>query len=161
MARRSVTGRWRIVEMELWDREAMDLVQPATIEVAQDGTGSFHFIVVQAGLDYRVSEDRQRVEFSWEGFDEDTPVTGRGWASVEGDGTLSGRIYFHMGDDSAFSAVARQISEAPHRRSRKPLPARAARSTRHTAFVFADRDSGGSRSSTRWRRGLRVAGAGH
>jgi len=106
MTKRSVSGRWRIVEMELWDREAMDLVEPAMIEFARDDAGSFHFIAVQAGLDYRVSEqDPERVEFSWEGFDEDTPVTGRGWALVEDDGTLSGRIYFHMGDDSAFSAV--------------------------------------------------------
>jgi hypothetical protein len=116
MARRTVTGRWRIVEMELWDREAMGLVEPAMIEFARDGTGSFHFIVVQAGLDYRVSDhDRRRVEFSWEGFDEGTPVTGRGWASVEDDGTLSGRIYFRMGDDSAFSAVRAADICAPTR----------------------------------------------
>jgi hypothetical protein len=105
MARRSVIGRWRIVEMELWGRDAMDLVEPAMMEFARNGTGSFHFIVVQADLDYRLSEDRRGAEFSWEGFDEDTPVTGRGWASVDDDGTLSGRIFFHMGDDSAFSAV--------------------------------------------------------
>jgi hypothetical protein len=109
MARRNVTGRWRIVEMELWDRDAIDLVEPAMIEFARDGTGAFHFIVVQAGLDYRLSEDRHRAEFSFEGFDEDTPVTGRGWASVDDDGALSGRIFFHMGDDSAFSAVRAEM----------------------------------------------------
>jgi hypothetical protein len=105
MARRTVTGRWRIIEMELWDRDAIDLVEPAMIEFGRDGTGSIQFIVVQAGLDYRLSEDRRRAEFSFEGSDEGTPVTGRGWASVDDDGVLSGRIFFHMGDDSAFSAV--------------------------------------------------------
>jgi hypothetical protein len=109
MARRNVTGRWRIVEMELWDRDAIDLVEPAMIEFARDGTGAFHFIVVRARLDYRLFEDRHRAEFSFEGFDEDTPVTGRGWASVDDDGALSGRIFFHMGDDSAFSAVRAEM----------------------------------------------------
>jgi hypothetical protein len=103
----SVTGRWRMLEMELWDRDALDLAGQAMIEFAKDGTGSFNVIAVQAGLDYRVSDrdGPQRVEFTWEGFDEGDQVSGRGWASLEDDGTLRGRIYFHMGDDSGFSAV--------------------------------------------------------
>jgi hypothetical protein len=78
--------------MELWDREAMDPVEPAMIEFARNGIGTFPFTAVPAGLDYRGSEqDRERVEFSWEAFDEDTSVRGRGWALVEDDATLSGR----------------------------------------------------------------------
>ena len=46
----------------------------------------------------------ERLEFSWEGFDEGDSVSGRGWAILEGD-KLNGRIYFHMGDDSSFVAV--------------------------------------------------------
>jgi hypothetical protein len=45
------------------------------------------------------------VEFSWEGFDEGDPVSGRGWAMLEPDGSLRGRFYFHLGDDSGFHAV--------------------------------------------------------
>jgi hypothetical protein len=29
----SITGRWRIIEMELWDQEATDLLGPAFIEI--------------------------------------------------------------------------------------------------------------------------------
>jgi hypothetical protein len=36
----SVVGRWRIVETENWDRDALDLVAPAFIEFDEDGLGS-------------------------------------------------------------------------------------------------------------------------
>jgi hypothetical protein len=36
----SVTGRWRITEMDMWDREAIDLVQPGFFEFTDDGFGS-------------------------------------------------------------------------------------------------------------------------
>jgi hypothetical protein len=32
-------------------------------------------------------------------------VSGRGWATLALDGTLSGRLFFHMGDDSSFRAT--------------------------------------------------------
>ncbi|MEV6341937.1 hypothetical protein [Actinoplanes sp. NPDC051851] len=36
-------------------------------------------------------------------------VTGRGWAALAEDGTLDGRIFFHLGDDSGFHAVRAQL----------------------------------------------------
>lgn len=33
------------------------------------------------------------------------PPVGRGWEVLEGDGSLRGHIYFHLGDDSGFRAV--------------------------------------------------------
>jgi hypothetical protein len=44
------------------------------------------------------------VEFSWAGDDEGTESSGRGWAEIGKDGRLQGRLYFHLGDDSAFVA---------------------------------------------------------
>jgi hypothetical protein len=43
------------------------------------------------------------VEFSWEGGDgaDGTPLTGRGWAILDGDG-LTGMFCIHEGDDSEF-----------------------------------------------------------
>ena len=49
--------------------------------------------------------DPHAVEFSWEGQDELDHASGRGWAVVGEDGTLTGRVFFHLGDDSSFSAV--------------------------------------------------------
>ena len=49
-------------------------------------------------------QGRPGIEFSWEGNDEMDPASGRGWAALSPDGTLEGRIFFHMGDDSWFRA---------------------------------------------------------
>jgi hypothetical protein len=32
-----LTGRWRIVEMDMWDRDAIDLIEPGFIESAHQG----------------------------------------------------------------------------------------------------------------------------
>ena len=103
----SIDGRWRIVEMEVWDREAIDLLGPASIEIGPDNEGSFRFIAVEASMDVRQSDrDGLRgVEFTWEGHDEGDPTSGRGWAAAAPDGTLTGRIFIHLGDDSSFLAV--------------------------------------------------------
>ena len=99
-------GRWHITEMELWDREDLDLVGPAFIEFDREGPGEFQFIAVQGCLDCRVSErgGMPAVEFSWEGQDEGDESLGRGWAILR-DGVLEGRWFFHRGDDSWFRAT--------------------------------------------------------
>jgi len=103
----SITGRWRIVEMELWDSDALKLVAPPFIEFGEDGLGSFGFIAVQGELDCRevIRDGRPGVEFSWEGNDECDPASGRGWAVLEAGDSLRGHIFFHLGDDSGFTAV--------------------------------------------------------
>ena len=47
-------GEWRIVEMEQWDKDYIDLVVPGYFTVEKDGTGSFHFGTVEAEIDSRV-----------------------------------------------------------------------------------------------------------
>ena len=49
----SVVGRWRIVETENWDQDALDLVAPAFIEFDEDGLGSLGFIAVEGSIDWR------------------------------------------------------------------------------------------------------------
>ncbi len=102
----SVIGRWRINQMDNWDQEAVDLVQPGFIEFDDNGLGGLGFIVVTGELDCRDTDrdGRPGVEFSWQGSDEGDDVSGRGWAVLNPDGTLEGHIYFHLGDDSAFRA---------------------------------------------------------
>jgi hypothetical protein len=97
-------GRWRIVEMGGWDRDAIDLVEPGFIEFARDGTGQFGFIAVRGWLDCRpVQRDgRVGVEFTWDGVDEGDQISGRGWASLVDDAGIEGHLFFHMGDDSRF-----------------------------------------------------------
>ena len=96
-------GRWRIAEMALWAKDAVDLVEPAYIRF--DGEeGEMRFIAVRAWLDVRYTSngDAPRAEFSWEGVDEGDPRSGRGWLETGADGRLVGHFYFHMGDDSEF-----------------------------------------------------------
>jgi hypothetical protein len=96
-------GTWRIVETELWDEDALDLVVPAHITFTSEGLGHFQMIAVQGGIDARF--DGKRVEFSWVGDDDGSETNGRGWAEIVKDGKLRGRIYFHQGDDSGFVAT--------------------------------------------------------
>jgi len=111
-------GRWRIVEMDLWDRDALDLVQPAYIEFDDCGRGRFGFIAVEGDLDCRYAEvdGRARLDFTWEGDNEGDARSGRGWAQLECDGSLRGHFFFHTGDDSGFLAV-RDALELSRRRS--------------------------------------------
>lgn len=71
-------GKWRIVEMDLWDAEAIDLLGPAFIEF-HGKTGSFRFIAVECSMDVRSPAElaKHDAEFSFEGFDDCDPTTGR------------------------------------------------------------------------------------
>ena len=50
---RKLIRNWRIVEMELWDPEDVDLVGPAFIEFRANGQGEFQFIAVRGFMDVR------------------------------------------------------------------------------------------------------------
>lgn len=110
----SIIGKWRITEMDAWDREAIDLVGPAFIEFQGQG-GQFHFIAVDGWMDCRHGQRSGRpcVNFTWEGNDECDPANGRGWAKLLKDGSLSGHIHFHHGDDSGFKAIPFQEDKTP------------------------------------------------
>ncbi len=99
--RKRIAGRWRITQADLWDCDALNLVAPAFIESAEDGTGSFGFMAVQGEMDCREMErdGRPGVEFSWESNDECDPASERGWAVLRKDGSLRGRIFLQLGDD--------------------------------------------------------------
>lgn len=101
-------GAWRIVEMEMWDADYFDMDVPAHITIRKDLTGEFQFGLVQGELDGRVEtvDGLPRFEFSWSGFDENDPMTGRGWLRLDGE-NAEGRIFIHLGDDSALKAERR------------------------------------------------------
>jgi hypothetical protein len=104
---KGLTGRWRIVEMDNWDRDAIELVGPGFIEFTKESAGEFGFVAVRGWLDCRWSErdGRPFVEFTWEGEDEGDQVSGRGWAALTEDRGLTGHLFFHLGDDSGFRAT--------------------------------------------------------
>ena len=101
---RAFAGRWRITEMDQWDE--IDLLGSAHITFSGKDGGELVFIAVEADLDVRYGsrDGAACAEFSWEGFDDGSPASGRGWAVLGTAGRLVGHIFIHKGDDSGFVA---------------------------------------------------------
>ena len=93
--------------MEQWDQDYIDLVVPGYFDFRKARTGDFQFGVVEGEIDYKIelTGEQQRLEFSWMGQSEYDPEAVRGWAVINDQNKLFGKIYFHMGDDSWFKAT--------------------------------------------------------
>ena len=91
--------------MDEWDQDFVDLVVPGYVKIQKSGSGSFQFGAVQGEMDCRVEKtgDNTVLGFSWDGSDESEQVCGRGWIRVNGK-QMEGHIFFHLGDDSRFTA---------------------------------------------------------
>jgi hypothetical protein len=96
-------GKWRIVEMDIWPDDAVDLEGPAFIAIAGE-RGEMRFVALSASLDVRYQARRGGAvaEFSWQGFDDGEPCSGRGWVEPGTAGRLVGHVFIHDGDDSGF-----------------------------------------------------------
>ncbi len=99
-------GKYHIYEMELWDEDYFNMVTQAYIEIKKNNTGSFQFGLVRGYLDGEEvnTGSRSRFEFTWEGDDEGTPMSGSGWLESSNEDNLFGRIKIHLGDSSDFRA---------------------------------------------------------
>jgi len=95
-------GRWRIVEADLWDRDYLDLVEPAHLEIGKSGRGEFAFGAVNATMELEYSHSI--VFFRWSGFDEGDEVSGGGSAELQDDGTIEIELSFDNGDDATLKA---------------------------------------------------------
>ena len=100
------TGTWHITEMDCWDADYINLVVPGYIRIDRDGRGFMQFGAVEADLDCRVEDvaDIERLEFTFQGFDEGDPISGSGWGTVSGS-EMTGQIFIHQGDESGFKAA--------------------------------------------------------
>ena len=110
----AVQGTWRLVETEVWDVDALDLIESAHLTFGPRGLGELQLIAIGAEIDYRVTErdGLPFVEFSWAGHDDADPASGRGWAQLEPGGALKGRLFIHQGDESGFTAYREAGREA-------------------------------------------------
>lgn len=100
------TGTWHIYEMELWDEEDFNMDVQAYIKIKPDNLGNFQFGLVSGEIDGRIVEyaDGKRFEFTFEGNEECTPVSGFAWVRFKEKNELEGEFRFHHGDSSTFSA---------------------------------------------------------
>jgi hypothetical protein len=107
---RQLVGRWRITEADLWERDFLDLIGPATMTINADGHGEIAFGAVQAGLD--IDYAPSMVFFTWFGFDEMDEVAGTGSAELLEDGSLEIEFAYHLGDEAVFKALRESSSSA-------------------------------------------------
>src|SRR5260370_857505 len=56
-AKSALIGKWRIIEMGLWDNDYLDMVEPAYIQFQANGLGEFKFGCVVGGLDCTLFAD--------------------------------------------------------------------------------------------------------
>ena len=73
-------GRWRIVEADLWERDYLDLVEPAYMTFGKNGRGEFAFGAVDATMELACGQ--RIVFFNWMGFDEGDEICGSGSAEL-------------------------------------------------------------------------------
>jgi len=98
---KSLIGKWRIVSMEAWGNDYVELCGPAYIQIDEAG-GEMAFGAVQIGL--RCEYGQTSIWFRFHGSDEMDEVSGDGDAELQENGTLKGEICFDNGDDSTFIA---------------------------------------------------------
>jgi len=108
MAKKSgITGNFRITHMDEWDQDFVDIEVPGFIRFDADDTGEFHFGCVHGEMTVEQTDrnGKPAVEWTWEGNDEMDEASGRGWAVLQEDGSLKGKLFFHSGDSSGFTAL--------------------------------------------------------
>jgi hypothetical protein len=74
------------------------------------GGGEFCFGAVTGTLD--CSYAKVSIHFTWEGSDEMDEASGDGYAELRDDGSITGEITFHRGDESSFNAARWTSSKA-------------------------------------------------
>lgn len=92
--------------MSEWDEDYFNMEVKAYLEIEPDFMGSFQFGLVSGQMDGEIVDypDGKRFEFTWDGNDECDPALGSGWVKLIDTNTIEGKIKFHLGDSSTFSA---------------------------------------------------------
>jgi len=106
----ALVGQWRIAQADLWDRDFLNLVEPATMTIGADGHGEIAFGAMQASLDLEYSPSM--VFFTWAGFDEMDEVNGTGSAELRDDGSIEIEFAYHLGDVAVLKAQCATSSTA-------------------------------------------------
>jgi hypothetical protein len=93
--------------MDMWDEDYFNMEVQAFVQISSRNLGSLQFGLVIGDLDGEVVKigNTERFEFSWEGNDENDPGSGSGWVKFSRPEKLKGRIKFHRGDSSGFTAI--------------------------------------------------------
>lgn len=96
-------GKWRIISMAMWNKDFLDMIEPAYISFNDQDAGTLIFGCISAQL--TCSLTTTDADFTFEGQDEMETTSGEGWAELQPDGTIEGEITFQNGDESTFTAT--------------------------------------------------------
>lgn len=103
--KKKFVGSWRIIELQGFDSEYVDLCGPAKVKITPRGVGHINFGAVEVEIDCKMDDlDERVIRFTFEGGDEGDPICGRGYCLVDGD-QMAGRIFRHFGDEFGFKAT--------------------------------------------------------
>ena len=50
-------GKWRIIEMEMWDQDFVDMETEGHFTFEKDKTGDFQFGLVKGQIDFRIEKN--------------------------------------------------------------------------------------------------------
>ena len=136
-------GRWRISEMDVWDNDYLDLVEPAHIVFESENDGAFVFGTVKGWLDvrYGARDGSACAEFSWEGLNDTDPACGRGWVILGTAGRLVGTSSSTTAMTPASSPNANEFFNsllASHVRRSPPQDGSGAQQHEHRGHLLQD-----------------------
>ncbi|MFK4654247.1 hypothetical protein ABIF97_004181 [Bradyrhizobium japonicum] len=116
---KAFAGCWRIVEMDNWDSDFLDLVEEVHLTFGGKSDGEIAFGALEGFLDvrYGARDGSPCAEFSWEGYDDNDHVCGHGWVMIGTADRLVGHFYIHNGDDSGFVCERGLVLQQPARAS--------------------------------------------
>jgi len=103
----TLKGTWKIIWMEMWDQEFIDLEVPGHVTFEGGGRGHFQFGCVHGFFGWSAKDDY--VDSCWEGSDEMDEAHGEIYAEIK-HGELQGTIEFFNGDESEFRAVRKRVA---------------------------------------------------
>lgn len=102
--RKKFVGSWRIIELQGFDSDYVDLCGPAKLKITPGGGGHINFGAVEAEFDCKMDDlDERVIRSTFEGGDEGDSICGRGYCLVDGD-QMIGRMFRHFGDEFGFKA---------------------------------------------------------
>ncbi|MER8607430.1 hypothetical protein NKH48_27630 [Mesorhizobium sp. M1233] len=83
-SRGAFAGRWRIVEMDVWDNDVLDIGEEAHLTFEGASAGEIAFVALKGSLDVRYGsrDGAACAEFSWQGYDDGDEACGRGWVML-------------------------------------------------------------------------------
>ncbi len=113
-----LAGKWRITGMEVWDKEDYDTYVKAHITINRNGMGEFKFCVVECDMngEFKNTLEDAVFDFTFLGNDEMDETSGDGWLRTIDGKKAEGRIRFHDGDKSWFSARKIAVKERPSKK---------------------------------------------